>query len=33
MEKQRATFYAVFETVKGVKPAFYRSQINLPARS
>jgi hypothetical protein len=30
MEKQQATFYAVFETVRG---AFYRSQINLPAHS
>jgi tetratricopeptide (TPR) repeat protein len=26
----RATFYTVFESEKGVKPAFYRSQINLP---
>jgi len=26
----RGNFYLVFESVKGVKPAFYRSQINLP---
>jgi tetratricopeptide (TPR) repeat protein len=27
----RGNFYLVFESVKGVKPAFYRSQINLPS--
>lgn len=29
----RASFYAAFEAEKGVKPAFYRNQINLPANS
>jgi tetratricopeptide (TPR) repeat protein len=29
----RAAFYVAFETIKGVKPTFYRSQINLPAHS
>jgi|GEM_PF-2810673 len=29
----KTRFYTIFESVKGVKPAFYRSQINLPARS
>ena len=27
----KTRFYTIFESVKGVKPAFYRSQINLPA--
>ena len=27
----RGNFYLVFESVKGVKPAFYRNQINLPS--
>lgn len=26
----KTRFYTIFESVKGVKPAFYRSQINLP---
>ena len=26
----RAAFYVAFEAIKGVKPTFYRSQINLP---